>query len=59
MVLLKENFLEDQSYISVQIDALAEFKYLNELMGSLEFGESKDIFGLRIRNFSRILFILG
>jgi PAS domain S-box-containing protein len=58
-LIIKENYLEDQTYVSVQINSIEEFKYLNELIDSLELGESKDIIDLRIKKALFKLIFIG
>ncbi len=58
-LIIKENYLEDQTYVSVQINSLEEFNYLNELIDSLELGESKDIIDLRIKKALFKLIFIG
>ncbi len=46
---IEENHLKNQSYISVKVDSVDEFKYLRKLKISLEIGESKDFYHARIK----------
>jgi PAS domain S-box-containing protein len=46
---IEENYLKDQSYISVKVDSVDEFDYLRKLKISLEIGESKEFYYARIK----------
>jgi len=48
-LLIEENYLKDQSYISVKVDPVNEFEYLRKLKVSLEIGESKEFYYARIK----------
>ncbi|MZG31545.1 MAG: PAS domain S-box protein [Nitrospinae bacterium] len=58
-LIIKKNYLDDQSYVSVQINSIEEFEYLNELINSLEIGESKDIIDLRMKKAVIKLIFIG